>query len=153
MVNETINQKQSIFDFLRAHGKAMNANELVTLDKGRRTRIYYCDPVVKIDDYREILTIKYKTSALTELFGREPFTYELVRDDFPNRNLIPVYGRGAGGKSVIVDYVQGEDSTPSPKLQSFLESGGKCYIPGKLENSYKVSPTELLSVKAVSEAI
>jgi len=80
--------------------------------------------VVKIDDYREIVTIKYPSG----------FTWELRGTDFPNRNLIPVYAKNNRGKYVIDHYEQGNEAIPGPSLQKFLDSGETRYVPGKSEN-------------------
>jgi hypothetical protein len=66
-----------------------------------------------MDDYREIMTIKYPSG----------FTWELRREDFPNRNLIAVYAKNSKGKSYIDHYEQGHDAIPSPSLERVLKRG------------------------------
>lgn len=59
------------------------------------------------------ITLKYKSG----------FTWELRAEDFPTRNLIPVYAKNSKGKYYITRYEQGQDATPGPSRKRILERG------------------------------
>lgn len=94
-----IMEKQNIFDFILEHQKEVSPSDLVVI----------------LDHYKEIAVMRYPTQ----------FEFTLMSNDFPNRNLIPVYDRNYK----VIEWLEGEDPKPGPTLQRFLESGDKNYIP------------------------
>ncbi|MFA7205013.1 MAG: hypothetical protein WC102_01655 [Saccharofermentanales bacterium] len=111
-------RKQSIFDFLKEHQKTL----------------YSSNAVIKVDQYREKVLLRYPPRPMEQFLYREGsaltrFEYELVGTDFPWRNLIPVYGKDHRGKPKVLKWIEGADAVPGPSLQRFLDSGMKSYTP------------------------
>lgn len=151
MSKETINRKQNMFDFMKAHAKLLNQVDVFERENGKQVKHQRYNVAAILDEYRELIVIKYKTPVLTEVFGRQPFIFTLTRDNFPNRNLVPVYGTNEAGKYEIVDYIQGEDAIPSPTLQRFLDTGERHYIPDHSKKEpITNNPADLLSAKAIA---
>lgn len=87
-----------------------------------------------VDMYRGIAVMKYPPRPMEQFLHEEGeelprSEFVLLARDFPWRNKIPCYGRDAEGKSVILEWIDGEDPIPGPTLQRFLDSGEKHYIP------------------------
>jgi hypothetical protein len=76
--------KQSIFDWYRQNEKE--------LKKSHASAFINCN--------KEQIILTYPSG----------FTWELLRTDFPNRNLIPCYAKNGKGNWVIDHYEQGDEA-------------------------------------------
>lgn len=131
-------RKQNIFDFLEEHQADIKKRKPDTAFDPtiQKTRTVYSGNylTVHVDMYRGIAVMRYPPHPMEQFLHEEGEElprneYVLLARDFPWRNKIPCYSRDAKGKSIIVDWIDGEDPIPGPSLQRFLDSGEKQYIP------------------------